>query len=565
MGDVPDDHHAKTGHGIAYWRPEKCVGEMRLPGCPIDMGVPELDVAAAVAAGVGTAIIGVASTGGILLDAWIPSLAALARAGIDIAGGTHTKLQDNAELVIAAKEGGAELIDVRVPPPGIEVGSGVKRSGKRVLMIGTDCAVGMKNNDDEHWDVIEGQGSLLHPGYAAVSLGLLHGSQPDAIIVCHHTRLDLLDDLEVDIEIPPLNEVAETVLTLAQITNPNCIWAGISMNTSSLAAAERRGSVHLENWMALIPFRISRNTWDDFPSVVCEIELDGVIGRGEGLGVYYLDEDQKSMLAQIESIASELAAGAGRQELLELLPPGGARCAVDAALWDLEAQLSGTSAWESAGVTTDPIETVFTIGLEAEPEDMGERASAAADLTLFKVKLSDDRPVERIASIRKARPDARLVVDVNEGWEFEQLLEVAPALAELGVSMIEQPLRRGHDDQLEDYASPLPLCADESIQHAGELEQIASRYQMINIKLDKCGGLTHGLELATAAREKDLGVMIGCMGGTSLSMAPMHVIAHVADFVDIDGPLLLKNDRAGGFIYDKGIVSLPEKRFWGNS
>ncbi len=325
----------------------------------------------------------------------------------------------------------------------------------------------------------------------------------------------------------------------------------------------RRVSVHLENWMALIPFRISRNTWDDFPSVVCEIEQDGAIGRGEGLGVYYLGEDQKSMLAQIESITGELAAGAGRQELMELLPPGGARCAVDAALWDLEAQLSNTSAWELAGVSSDPIETVFTIGLEAEPDDMGARAAAASDLTLFKVKLSNDRPVERIASIRKARPDARLVVDVNEGWEFDQLVEVAPALAELGVSMIEQPLRRGHDDALEGYDSPLPLCADESIQHSGELEQIANRYQMINIKLDKSGGLTHGLELAAAAREKDLGIMIGCMGGTSLSMAPMHVIGHVADFVDIDGPLLLKNDRAGGFIYDKGIVSLPQKRFWG--
>jgi L-alanine-DL-glutamate epimerase-like enolase superfamily enzyme len=325
----------------------------------------------------------------------------------------------------------------------------------------------------------------------------------------------------------------------------------------------RRVSVHLENWMALIPFRISRNTWDDFPSVVCEIEQDGAIGRGEGLGVYYLGEDQKSMLAQIESIAGELAAGAGRQELMELLPPGGARCAVDAALWDLEAQLSNTSAWELAGVSSDPIETVFTIGLEAEPDEMGARAAAANDLTLFKVKLSNDRPVERIASIRKARPDARLVVDVNEGWEFDQLVEVAPALAELGVSMIEQPLRRGHDNELEGYDSPLPLCADESIQHSGELAQIANRYQMINIKLDKSGGLTHGLELATAAREQDLGIMIGCMGGTSLSMAPMHVIGHVADFVDIDGPLLLKNDRAGGFIYDKGIVSLPEKRFWG--
>ena len=327
----------------------------------------------------------------------------------------------------------------------------------------------------------------------------------------------------------------------------------------------RRVSVHLENWMALIPFRISRNTWDDFPSVVCEIEQDGAIGRGEGLGVYYLDEDQRSMLQQIESIDSQLAAGADRFELMNLLPPGGARCAVDAALWDLEAQLSGKSAWATAGVDESPVETVFTIGLEAEPEDMGERAAAASDLTLFKVKLNNDRPVQRIAAIRNARPEARLVVDVNEGWNFEQLVEVAPALAELGVSMIEQPLPRGQDEELESYESPLPLCADESIQHSGELEAIANRYQMINIKLDKSGGLTHGLELAAAARKKNLGIMIGCMGGTSLSMAPMHVIAHLADFVDIDGPLLLKNDRAGGFIYDQGMVSLPNKRFWGTA
>ena len=325
----------------------------------------------------------------------------------------------------------------------------------------------------------------------------------------------------------------------------------------------RRVSAHLENWLALIPFRISRNTWDDFPCIVCELEQDGCIGRGESLGVYYLDDTDRSMLAQVESVRSELTAGAGRQELLRLLPPGGARCALDAALWDLEAQLSGTSAWAAAGVTTDPIETVFTIGLEAEPEDMGARAAAAAGLTLFKVKLNNDRPVERVAAIRDARPDARLVVDVNEGWDFAQLQEVAPRLAELGVSMIEQPLPRGHDEQLEGYRSPLPLCADESCQHAGELEPIARRYQMINIKLDKCGGLTHGLELAAAARALDLGIMVGCMGGTSLSMAPMHVLAHKADFVDIDGPLLLKNDRLGGFIYDKGIVSLPPKPFWG--
>ncbi len=294
MGDVPDDGHAKTGHGIAFWRPDNCAGQMRLPDCAVDVGLPELDVAGAVSAGVGTAIIGIASTGGVLSQEWVPSLAALARAGIDIAAGTHAKLKDNEELAAAAKEGGARLIDVRIPPAGIDVGSGVKRSGKRVLMIGTDCAVGKKysalalhrelagrgvnadfratgqtgimiageglpvdamvadfisgaaeelspDNDDDHWDIIEGQGSLLHPSYAGVSLGLLHGSQPDAVVLCHEAGRDELKSLEVLVEIPPLNEVVESALALAHISSPNCIWAGISMNTSMLNDEDRRG------------------------------------------------------------------------------------------------------------------------------------------------------------------------------------------------------------------------------------------------------------------------------------------------------------------------------------
>jgi uncharacterized NAD-dependent epimerase/dehydratase family protein len=292
LGDVPDDHHAKTGHGIAFWRRELCAGQMRLPGCPVDIGLPELDVAAAVDAGVGTAIIGVASVGGVLRDSWIPALVALASAGIDIAAGTHARLRDNAELRGAAVAGGARLIDVREPPPGIPVGSGIKRSGKRVLMVGSDCAVGKKysaltlhrelqsrgvnadfratgqtgimiagegipidavvsdfvsgaaeilspDNDNDHWDVIEGQGPLLHPGYAAVSLGLLHGSQPDAIVICHRAGQEFVDTDDVEIEIPPLNEVAETALRLVQITNPNCVWAGISLDTSALDDAQR--------------------------------------------------------------------------------------------------------------------------------------------------------------------------------------------------------------------------------------------------------------------------------------------------------------------------------------
>ena len=292
MGDVGDDGHAKTGHGVAYWRPELCAGQMRLPGCAVDMGLPEMTAAEAVEAGVQTAIVGIASTGGVLLDAWIPALAELAAAGIDIAGGTHSRLKDNPALAAAAEKGGARLIDVREPPSGLPVGRGGKRPGKRVLMVGTDCAVGKKYsalalhrefetrginadfratgqtgiliagegipidavvadfisgaaevlspaNTADHWDVIEGQGALLHPSYAGVSLGLLHGSQPDAVVLCHDVGRDDLIGLEGVFAVPPLDEVIDIVLKEARITNPACIWAGISINTSTLDAAAR--------------------------------------------------------------------------------------------------------------------------------------------------------------------------------------------------------------------------------------------------------------------------------------------------------------------------------------
>jgi L-alanine-DL-glutamate epimerase-like enolase superfamily enzyme len=326
---------------------------------------------------------------------------------------------------------------------------------------------------------------------------------------------------------------------------------------------KRSISIQLESWPCIIPFRISSNVWNDFPCLVCEIEQDGIIGRGEGMGVYNRGETLESMAAQIRDISDALANGADRRALLELLPAGGARFAIDSAIWDLEAQQSGISAWKTAGVEADPVETVFTIGLEDTPEQMAAKASAAGDLSLFKVKLGNNRPVERIAAIQAARPDSRLIVDANQGWNFAQLQEFGPALHELGVLMIEQPLPRGEDHELEGFVSAAPLCADESCEHLGELDEAASRYQMINIKLDKCGGLTHGLELAKAAADKGLGLMIGCMGGTSLSMAPSHVLAQLCEYVDIDGPLLIKKDREGGLIYDRGMVSLPPTHFWG--
>ena len=292
LGDVGDDGHAKTGFGIVHWRGERCAGQMRLPGCNVDLGLPEMSAADAVAAGIRTAIIGVAPTGGQIVDAWVSPLIELARAGIDIASGMHSKLGDIPEIAAAASESGARLIDVRVPPDGLPVGRGRRRSGKRVLTVGTDCAVGKKytalalhrelesrgipatfratgqtgimiagngipidatvadfisgaaealspDNAAEHWDVIEGQGSLLHPSYAGVTLGLIHGSQPDAVVLCHDAGRDEILGLEGSFPVPPIEKVIGMVLLAARTTNPDCVCAGISVNTSALSEDER--------------------------------------------------------------------------------------------------------------------------------------------------------------------------------------------------------------------------------------------------------------------------------------------------------------------------------------
>lgn len=292
LGDVGDDGHAKTGFGILHWRADRCAGQMRLPECAVDLGLQEMDVSKAVAAGIRTAVIGVAPTGGQIVQAWVPPLIGLARAGIDIASGMHSKLADIPELVAAAKEGGARLIDIRVPPDGLPVGRGARRTGKRVLTVGTDCAVGKKytalslhrelvehgvdatfratgqtgimivgsgipidavvadfvsgaaevlspDNDPDHWDVIEGQGSLLHPSYAGVALGLIHGSQPDAVVLCHDAGREEILGLEGCFPVPPIDEVIDMVVRAARVTNPDCACVGISVNTSTMTDDER--------------------------------------------------------------------------------------------------------------------------------------------------------------------------------------------------------------------------------------------------------------------------------------------------------------------------------------
>jgi L-alanine-DL-glutamate epimerase-like enolase superfamily enzyme len=245
------------------------------------------------------------------------------------------------------------------------------------------------------------------------------------------------------------------------------------------------------------------------------------------------------------------------------LPAGGARNAVDCALWDLEAKMTGTTIWELTGIAPKVLETVYTISIEATPEAMAAHAASVANLPLLKVKLDGNQPLERMRAVRQARPDARIVVDANQGWNFGQLKSLAPAFADLGVLMIEQPLPRGGDAALEGYRSPVPLCADESCLHLGELEQAARRYQMINMKLDKTGGLTHALELARRARDRGLGLMVGSMCGSSLAMAPTFVVGCLCDVVDLDGPLLMKRDRLPGLRYSNGKVEPPARELWG--
>lgn len=323
-------------------------------------------------------------------------------------------------------------------------------------------------------------------------------------------------------------------------------------------------SVHCENWPAARPFRIAGREWNSFDSIVVELSRDGVVGRGEAMGVFYEGETVLSIAAQIDKVAEAIVAGASREESLQrLLPPGGARNALDCAMWDLECKVAGCRIWELTGVSPKTLETVYTISLESTPEKMAEHAAEAAAHPLLKVKLDAHQPLERIRAIRQVRPDARIVVDANQAWTLDQLQSLAPAFADLGIQMIEQPLPRGADSALEHYKSPVPLGADESCLHFGELEVAAKRYQMINIKLDKTGGLTHALVLARAARERGLGLMVGCMGGSSLAMAPSFVLGCMVDLVDIDGPLLMKRDRLPGLSYYGGQVSPPQQELWG--
>lgn len=322
-------------------------------------------------------------------------------------------------------------------------------------------------------------------------------------------------------------------------------------------------SLHITDWVLTQPFRISGFEWINSRCLVVQLSEDGYVGRGEAQGVFYLNETAESIFEQAHAVAAEICKGISRQQLQDLLPAGGARNAIDCAMWDLECKRSGKSIWQLTGIDPKPVTTVYTIGLEDSPEAMAAKAAAATDAPILKIKLSDHKPYQKLAAIRAARPDAVLVVDANQGWSFEQLQDVLPRCVDLDLAMIEQPLARGGDECLEGFQSPITLAADESCLHTGELETAARRYSMVNIKLDKTGGLTEALRLAKAARDKGCKLMVGNMVGTSLSMAPSFVVAQLCDFVDIDGPLLLKYDQPNGLQYKNGVVKGFDSKLWG--
>ena len=323
----------------------------------------------------------------------------------------------------------------------------------------------------------------------------------------------------------------------------------------------RQVELLIESWPLLEPFVITGHTWTHCDVLVVSITENGVTGRGEATGVYYLDETAESMYQQVLGIQQKLEQGISREQLQSLLPVGGARNAIDCALWDLEAKSSGQSIFGLTGIPSSPVNTVNTVTIDT-PEEMAKKA-AAITARQIKVKLDGEQPLQRITAVCNARPDADIVVDVNEGWSFAQLVELVPQFKALGIKMIEQPLPRGEDDALEGYQSPIMLCADESCLDTSELEQAARRYQMVNIKLDKTGGLTEALNLARRAKDKGMTLMVGNMTVTSLAMAPAYVIAQLCDFVDLDGALFLAADRSYPMSYEQGVVSGLTSQLWG--
>lgn len=311
------------------------------------------------------------------------------------------------------------------------------------------------------------------------------------------------------------------------------------------------------------PFRIARGVKTAADVVTVSVRQGAVEGRGEGVPYPRYGETIEDALAQIMQAGARIEAGASRDDLRELLPPGAARNAVDCALWDLEARLAGTSVAALANVAlAAPVASAITIAIDT-PDAMAAVAARAAHVPLLKVKVDRTGAAMQIAAVRAAAPAPRMIVDPNESWTIAELGRLQDLLVEHRVDLLEQPLPAGEDGVLEGFASRVPLCADESLHTSADLDALAGRYQYVNIKLDKTGGLTEALALAEAAKTRGFGLMVGCMVCSSLGIAPAMLLAREAAFVDLDGPLWLAEDRPGGVIDRDGVLVPPEPGFWG--
>jgi len=324
------------------------------------------------------------------------------------------------------------------------------------------------------------------------------------------------------------------------------------------------GHTTLERWAMREPFEISREVITDQAVVMlCLNDGRGHCGYAEAAGVDYAGETQQGICDQIEGVMGRMHDDITGLELLDLLPAGGARNALDCALWDLRAKQSGVPAWQAAGLAClKPVITDFTLGLGDEATTR-RKAREARQYPLLKLKVDARRHLDVVHMVRQEHPDARLVIDANQSWSLALLKELLPELKALGVELVEQPLPRGADRELDTLQSPIPLAADESCTDRSSLADLAGRYQYINIKLDKCGGLTEALAMAALAAQQGFGLMVGNMCGSSLAMAPAFLLAQQCRYVDLDGPLLQQRDRAAPMVYANGLVQPPSAALWG--
>jgi L-alanine-DL-glutamate epimerase-like enolase superfamily enzyme len=317
-----------------------------------------------------------------------------------------------------------------------------------------------------------------------------------------------------------------------------------------------------ETWPLKGVFRIARGACTEARVVVVTVSNGEHTGRGECVPIARYNQSTESVIAQVESIKGEKSLD--RQHLQRLLPPGAARNALDCALWDLQAKISSKRVWELANIPVVPeVVTTLTISLDTDAK-MAAAARANSMAPILKLKLGgDDLDLTRVEAVREAAPAARLLIDANESWSREHYEEIVPALNELGVALIEQPFPADADEVLETLDRPIPVCADESCHTTTDLPRLKNRYETINVKLDKTGGLTEALHLCERAREDGFKLLFGCMVCTSLGIAPARLLASPADYVDLDGPLLLAGDRHHELFYHNGKIGLPPRELWG--